>query len=1108
MSHLRMKLLCISVTMAMGSVHAAELSVDAQHQPVLKSSLASKGKLNKTSTAGNSVYIVEFTAPPLATYNGGIKGYKATSNKMTGANKLNTKSKESKAYHKYLKKNQQKFVADLGAQSKVKFDYQYVFNGVALEMSAAEAKALESNPEVKRVYLEHIETPDTDSGPKWINADSIWGGTPNNVPHSQGEGIVVAVLDTGINHGNASFADVGGDGYNHTNPLGSGNYLPGSYCDTQDASFCNDKLIGAWSFVPLDSHYPVPEDSDGHGSHTASTVAGNVNPIASVEAPTTSLTRNVSGVAPHANIIAYDVCTAGCPGSALLAAINQVVVDAANLPDGIHALNYSISGGSSPYTDAVEIGFLNATAAGIYVAASAGNSGPGASTLGHQSPWVSTTGASTHNRSLVNTLLDMDSDQGPLADISSVGFTSGYGPASIVYAGDHPTANGSQNDSNPAQCLDPFPAGHFNGEIVVCDRGAIARTAKGQNVLAGGAGGFVLANLASNGESVSGDAHYLPALHLGVTAADTLKAWLASNTNTVASISGYEVVLDDSLGDVMAGFSSRGPNTALDIIKPDLTAPGVDILAALSTSDLSQPDVYGFLSGTSMSSPHNAGAGAIVSAAQPAWSPYAVRSAMMMTSVNSSVLKEDGVTPADPFDMGAGRIDLARAIEVDLVLDETPLNFWNANPETGGDPKTLNIASMQDGKCVGSCEWTRTFTNTAKHTVHVDLSTSGGDASYSVSPSRLKIKGGKTGSFTVSVDSSLASGWDFGQVDIARRGDGPDMHMPIAINAVTSTDAAVFTKTVDKADASNGDTLTYGINITNGQLGGNIDLSDSLPAGVTAIAGSETATIVDGTSISPFSLNGNSASWTGTLDIGSIAVTPSASPFGLFPLANLGISPLGCPSDCDDGAFSFNVPAFQYNGQMYTQMTMSVNGTLEVGSASGNAVSASINKLPNATPPNNLLAPFWSDLNMNDGGNMYVGVLNAGPNQFTVYEWNSLPLYGSSNAEQYTFQVWVLNGSAGGIWFTYGGLGDLSYASVGAENEDGSTGSSYYFSGDGSGIAPGADLAVSSVQGGSAHFTFQAEVTGCSAGEGIVNQADVYADDNAHEKAIAVTRCN
>jgi uncharacterized repeat protein (TIGR01451 family) len=1111
MNKFHLKQICLAVSLASVSAYAAELELSG-NQPVMVGNGISDGDWGKpgySTEAGEGVYIVEFVAPPVATYNGGIKGLKATSNRSTGAKKLNTNSKESKAYRKYLKQNQDKFVANIGAQKQVKASYQYVFNGVAVTMSAGEAEAIASRPDVKKVYRERMETLNTDNGPQWIDADKIWGGPPNNVSHSQGEGIVIAVLDSGINHGNPSFADVGGDGYDHSNPLGSGNYVPGSYCDTTDPSFCNDKLIGAWSFVPGDANYPSPEDSDGHGSHTASTAGGNVNPAATTYAPTTSLTRAISGVAPHANIIAYDVCIDGCPGSALLAALDQVVIDAANLPDGIHALNYSISGGEDPYNDPVEIGFLNATAAGVYVSASAGNAGPGASTLGHQSPWVATTGASTHDRVVQNSLVAMSSDQGALGDITSVGFTAGYGPAPIVYAGDYPTANGSDNDTDPAQCLDPFPAGHFNGEIVVCDRGTIARVDKGANVLAGGAGGLVLANLAGNGESVSGDAHYLPAVHVGVTDGDTLKAWIAGNSNTEATITGYELDIDESNGDIMAGFSSRGPNSTLDILKPDVTAPGVDILAALNAPDPSDPAVYGFLSGTSMSSPHNAGAGAIVSGAQPGWTPYAVRSAIMMTSDNSKVLKEDGVTPADPLDMGAGRINLARAVEVDLVLDETPENFWAANPDTGGDPRALNIASMQDGACLANCSWTRTLTNTAKHTVHVDLSASGSDgAVFTVEPSQLKIKGGQTGSFTVHADSRLAEGWNFGQVDLKRRGDGPDLHMPIALQATTSSNPGVFTKTVDKAEAGAGDLLSYTISITNGLLAGQIDLLDTIPGDLIPIPESASEVIVGGSSTSPFAIAGNTGSWSGTLDVGGLTMVPSPAPFGYVPLKILGVAPFGCPSNCDDGSVILNVPGFIYNGAAYSSVIWSVNGTLEVGAASGVATSFANQNLPDATPPNNLLAPFWTDLNMGsngDGAEWYVGVLNAGPRQFTVYEWDNIPLFGDQT-NRYSFQIWVENGASGNIWYSYAQLGVTSGATVGLENADGTVGDSYWFEGTGTSPAVGTDLKVNTVAGGSATFTFDAIVDSCS-GDGIITNEASISESGEENRAIAVTRC-
>ncbi|GAB3272451.1 S8 family serine peptidase [Parahaliea aestuarii] len=1100
--------LAAAVTIASASAGASDLQLSGEQPTIVGSapSTSESGKPEYRSEGGRSVYFVQLEDEPVATYNGGIKGLPATSNKATGKNKLDTRSKNSKAYRQYLKGKQDKFSAQAGIKGSVRKDYQVIFNGMAVEMTPEEADAMARMPGVKAVIRERHERPNTDAGAEWINADAIWPGPPNNVPHNQGEGLVIAVLDTGINSDHPSFADIGGDGYDHDNPLGSGNYIPGSYCDVSEPGFCNDKLIGAWSFVPEDPSYPSPEDSDGHGSHTASTAAGNVLTDATVHAPTTSLTRAISGVAPHANIIAYDVCIDTCPGSALLAAVEQVVEDAAALPDGIHALNYSISGGEDPYSDAVELGFLNAAAAGIYVSASAGNEGPGAATTGHHSPWIATTAASSHDRLLVNSLVGINAGNGRFPDITAVGFTSGYGPAPLIYAADFPTTNGSSNDTDPAQCLEPFPPGHFNGEIVICDRGEIARVDKGANVLAGGAGGMVLANVSFDG--VVGDAHFLPAIHVEVDVGDALKTWLDSADEAVASITGYELSIDDANGDIMAGFSSRGPNNNLDILKPDVTAPGVSILAAIHTTSGGSPAEFGFISGTSMSSPHHAGAGAIVSGARPDWTPHMVKSAIMMTSLNSGIRKEDGVTPADAFDMGAGRVDLSRATEVDLVLDETTENFVAANPDLGGDPRTLNIPSMQDGACLGGCSWTRTFTNTARNTVHVDVAASSlGDAQFSVEPSRLKLKSGQSASIQVSADTRLASGWQFGQIDLQRRGDGPDLHLPIAAQAVTTSAPGVFSKTVDSDTAAPGDVLTYTIEIVNGQLSGQIDLSDSLPPGVSAIAGSETEVIVDGTTIAPFSVNGGMGSWSGTLAPGSLNVAASTtSPAGYLPLSAFGIAPFGCPSNCDDGAFVVDVPAFTYNGETYNQVIWSVNGTLEVGVSSGVASSFANQLFPDSTVPNNLLAPFWTDLNMGvdgDGAEWRVGVLSAGSTTFTVYEWENIPAFGDAS-QRYSFQIWVQNGSSGNIWFTYGQLGDTAGATVGAENFDGTIGSTYWFEGTGTAPAVGTDLEVVTTEGGSATFTFQAEVDSCDGP--IVNSAEITTSDTS-AGAIAVSRC-
>ena len=178
-------------------------------------------------------------------------------------------------------------------------------------------------------------------------------------------------------------------------------------------------------------------------------------------------------------------------------------------------------------------------------------------------------------------------------------------------------------------------------------------------------------------------------------------------TGEQASLSGGLEVISDDLGDVMASFSSRGPNRAVPIINPSVAAPGVDILAAAGANNSVE---WHFISGTSMASPHVAGSLALLDAVQPDWTPAEAQSALMTTAV-TDVTDTDG-SPADWFDMGAGRVDLTKASKAGLLLDETEADYLAADPAEGGDPRTLNTASMADDKCLQDCSWTRTLTGT------------------------------------------------------------------------------------------------------------------------------------------------------------------------------------------------------------------------------------------------------------------------------------------------------------------------------------------------------------------------------------------------------------
>ncbi len=737
------------------------------------------------------LYLIRLNDAPLTRYRGNVAGYAAT-----GGREFNPRSQESQAYRGYLEDRQDQHLANmaqrLGRNVEATQRFYNGNNGLVAWLSPEEAARVAKMPNVVYMQRDVERVLHTDAGPAWIGATDIWNGTATGgLPGTMGEGIVVGIIDTGINPLNPSFAAVGPiDGYVHTNPAGHyfgvcdpTNTSPPGGTSGYDPSFpCNDKLIGAWGYTSVNGGDPT--DNDGHGSHTGSTAAGNTV-LATVNAPTLSITRTISGVAPHANIIAYSAC---CTLSGLTAAIDQAIAD------GVDVINYSIGSeaASDVWNDFDTVGYLNARAAGIFVATSAGNSGPGPETLGSpaDAPWLTSVGASTHDRKLFNALINMSGgNTTPPADIEGKSITDSYGPAEIVYAGDF---------GDPLCPIGAFSGGTFSGQIVVCDRGDYARVDKGQSVLDGGAGGFILANDAPNGNSLSADAHALPAVHISFDDGVVLKAWIADGgASHTGSINGTVLDVNVSNADIMAGFSSRGANRAIDIISPNITAPGVDIIAAYGVGGVIE---WNSISGTSMSSPHIAGVGALMMSVHPDWTPAEIQSALMTTAW-TSVLKEDGATPADPFDMGSGRVDLTVAAEAGLLLDETEANYLAAEPAIGGDPKTLNIASMADSACVGTCSWTRTVRNPLA--VSVDWTASAvnpAGATITVSPASFTIPAGGTQVLTIdtAVTSGSSAAWIFGQVNLtATGGEAPDAHLPIAVITTDIATGAPFTAVAD-----------------------------------------------------------------------------------------------------------------------------------------------------------------------------------------------------------------------------------------------------------------------------------------------------------------------
>jgi len=738
-----------------------------------------------------ATYIVQFQDPALAMYKGGIGGMAPTHAGTRGERKLNTRSAASQAYLKHLDAQQTLALANmgktLGRDLAVQYRYKYALNGAAIEMTPNEARIVAQLPEVRYIEREKEYELHTDAGPEWIGAGDLWDGTATDGAVTTGEGVIVGVIDTGIDPFNPSFADVGDDSYDHTNPNGAGNYV--GVCNPADPSYdatfpCNDKLIGAWGFPTVNGG--DPRDYDGHGSHTASTSAGNVvNGTLITVTDGTTFTADISGVAPHANIIAYAAC---CTGGALTAARDQAVAD------GVDVINYSIGSDSAtpdPYNETESMQWLAMREAGIWVATSAGNNGPGDATLGSPGdlPWITTVGATSHDRTFLNTLVMTNGNAlSPTIFIDGESMPGALIPPTRIVLSSWYTDGGAISDEDARLCRDNiFPPGTFDGEIVVCERGEYGRVAKGQTVLNGGAGGYILAQPDEFGGgpgALSTDPHVLPAVHINYYEYQDLLAAMSSGYIT-GTISGSSLAKDPMYADIMASFSSRGQNQAFpDLIAPSVSAPGRAIWAAYINGGGGEGDyTYNVIQGTSMSSPHVAGSFALLKELHPEWSPAEAQSALMLTSVN--VVDDDGMTPATPFDQGSGRVNLSNAARIGFVLDITQDEYTASNPALGGDPKDLNLASLGDSQCLGSCTWTRTLSSVLPYSVTWTASYASADGvTMTVAPAVFELGPGATQAIEITADVSafpVTETWKFAEVILTPDVVGvPDAHFPVA----------------------------------------------------------------------------------------------------------------------------------------------------------------------------------------------------------------------------------------------------------------------------------------------------------------------------------------
>ncbi|XP_031497421.1 subtilisin-like protease SBT1.3 [Nymphaea colorata] len=568
---------------------------------------------------------------------------------------------------------------------RIIYSYENVFHGFAAKLSEREAEKLQNQRGILAIFPETVYQLHTTRSPEFLGlergnggAGDVWASVKSR------RDVIIGVLDTGIWPESPSFNDSG---------MAARPARWRGACETGrgfNVGHCNKKIVGARIFfngyeaatgsINEKEEFKSPRDQDGHGTHTAATVAGVPVRGANLLGYASGTAK---GMAPGARVAVYKVCWVnGCFSSDILSAIDRAVAD------GVDVLSISLGGSvSAYYRDSLSVAAFGAMEKGVFVSCSAGNGGPGPGSLTNVAPWIATIGAST-----------MDRDFPSIVKLGNGRIFSGVslyrGRRVLSFDKQYPVVYMGDNISSPtpsALCLPGSLDAHaVAGKIVLCDRGMNPRVEKGEVVKEAGGIGMILSNTESNGEELVADCHLLPATSVGETAGNAIKRYLRTSPRPTATLSFEGTKLGIRPSPVVAAFSSRGPNFVTpEILKPDMVAPGVNILAAWSgqagPTTLRQDHrrvKYNILSGTSMSCPHVSGIAALLKSVHSKWSPAAIKSALMTTAYshdNTHNPMKDAAsnTSSTPFQHGAGHIDPSKALDPGLVYDIGPEDYFN-----------------------------------------------------------------------------------------------------------------------------------------------------------------------------------------------------------------------------------------------------------------------------------------------------------------------------------------------------------------------------------------------------------------------------------------------
>ncbi|RCV22428.1 hypothetical protein SETIT_4G219900v2 [Setaria italica] len=572
------------------------------------------------------------------------------------------------------------------AREAIFYSYTKHINGFAATLEPGDAAVIAKYPGVVSVFPNRGRKLQTTRSWQFMGLERGGDVPPWSAWETAryGEDTIIGNLDSGVWPESKSFDE------------GEMGPIPDDWkgiCQNEhDTNFhCNSKLIGARYFnkgyaaaaggVPLDDGLKTPRDENGHGTHTLSTAGGAAVRGAAAFGYGAGTAR---GGSPRARVAAYRVCFRPINGSECFDADVLAGFEAA-IADGVHVISASVGGDATDYLDdAVAIGSLHAVKAGVTVVCSASNSGPDPGTVTNVAPWILTVAASSIDREFpAFAVFNKTRIQGRSLSERWLHGKGFY----LIISGAEATAPGSTQKDAQACLLGSLDPEKARGKIVVCVRGTITRVEKGEAVRRAGGAAMILVNDEVSGNDLHADPHVLPAVHISYADGLTLSDYIKNTKIPCGFVIKGKTILETRPAPVMADFSSQGPNTVNpEILKPDITAPGVSVIAAWTgaAAPTDRPFdrrrvAFNVLSGTSMSCPHVSGIAGLIKTLHPEWSPAAIKSAIMTSATDldaerKPILNSSHVA-ATPFSYGAGHVFPSRALDPGLVYDMTIVDY-------------------------------------------------------------------------------------------------------------------------------------------------------------------------------------------------------------------------------------------------------------------------------------------------------------------------------------------------------------------------------------------------------------------------------------------------